>query len=228
VLFRSVLQPNVTIAGVVSMFNIVEVDDAQGDATNAGIRDYLKNILIMARQFRKDLSMDSLPYIHSDYPVLAGNPNDATDRYRIDGTNSAGVKELIRQNKLLTDSLKYSVLIPTQGLTIWKGDGMWSHYDSAGNAGWGARVADSILAHKWGPPKSTSQIAQTVFTFSKLQHSMSKVLFNGSNWSAFDNAGTTFNIYMPNGKAILGTSAAALKTKNLLPGVYFVRAQPTR
>jgi hypothetical protein len=221
-----ILKPNVTIAGIISMLNIVEVEVK--DTAN-----YFQKVVDMVNHCRSDLGTlqykgitYTLPYIHSGYPVMAGSSGSASY-----DTSLAQTKSIIRQIKQITNTtIPTSVVIPTDSLTICFNctpAGYYSHYDHNGNLKWGARTADTIKARCWIPPVSNCSTIATA-----LQHqiavfhpfSLQKIMFDGTNWSAFDKAGKSFNVYSPNGRAITGMSASILRNHKLLPGVYFVKS----
>lgn len=222
-----ILKPNVTIAGIISMLNIVEVEVK--DTAN-----YFQKVVDMVSHCRSDLGTlqykgvtYTLPYIHSGYPVMAGSSGAASY-----DTSLAQTKSIIRQIKQITNTtIPYSVVIPTDSLTICMNctpAGYYSHYDHNGNLKWGARTADTIKARGWIPPCNN---CTGVFSRQESRSWISgspagthKVLFDGSNWSVFDKAGKSFAIYAPNGRAITGMSASMLRNHKLLPGVYFVKS----
>jgi hypothetical protein len=222
-----ILKPNVTIAGIISMLNIVEVEVK--DTAN-----YFQKVTAMVSHCRSDLGTlqykgitYTLPYIHSGYPVMAGSSGSASY-----DTSLAQTKSIIRQIAQITNTtIPASVVIPTDSLTICFNctpAGYYSHYDHNGNLKWGARTADTIVARHWIPPCencvgiSTNQPQNYI---SSVNHpSMQKIMFDGANWSAFDKAGKSFNVYSPNGRAISGMSTSMLRNQKLLPGVYFVKS----
>jgi hypothetical protein len=218
----NLLKPNVTIAGIVSMLNLVEVQVK--DTLN-----YLSKVVSMVSNVRSVLGAlqyqgvtYTLPYLHAGYPVMARS--NTTASY---DTSLAQAKSIIRQIAQIQANVTYSVVIPTDSCPICTTCtplGYLSHYDRPGNLRWGGRAADTIKARCWIPPACNTfadapqhQIAM-FHTFS-----LQKIMFDGTNWSAFDKAGKSIDVFSPNGRAITGTSAAALKNLNLLPGVYFVR-----
>ena len=131
------LKDSVTIAGIVSMLSIVE-----GTSSNAAAT-YVANTALTVSQIREDLGMPTLPYIHSCYPVLAQSNYDTTQ---------ATVKALMAVEPNIPKTIANSVLIHTNGLSVYLGDGFMSHYDTAGCKAWGQRVTDSIVARKWLEP----------------------------------------------------------------------------
>ena len=124
------------------------------------------------------------------------------------------------------------VIIPTNGLTVCMNctpSGYYDHYDSAGNAGWGNRTADTVLG-RTGYLLCTFA-PSSVYLNRQYQISlihppvMQKAVFDGSNWSVFDKAGKSFSVYSPNGKSITIAEGATIRNQNLLPGVYFFRSE---
>ncbi|HUI93867.1 MAG TPA: sialate O-acetylesterase [Chitinivibrionales bacterium] len=220
--YANVVKPNVTIAGLVSMFNTVEVQ--LKDTGN-----YLQNVSTMVSNMRSYLGSLSymgvsytVPYIHAGYPVLA--QSNTTAQY---DTSLAQTKSIMRQISQVPGTVSNSVVIPTDGLTICLNcdpQGYLDHYDSAGNAGWGTRTADTVFARAWIPPMSTAvspfQQRQLLSYNTPL---MQKVLFDGTNWSVFEKAGKSFSLYSPNGKLMLGLSSSSVRRQNLTPGIYIVR-----
>lgn len=209
-----ILKPNVTIAAYISMLNIVEVE--QLDTLN-----YLQKVVDMVAHVRSDLGLPCLPYIHSGYPVLAA---DGSENYAITHPQA---QSIIRQIAQIPANVLNCTVIPTDSLTICMNctpTGYYSHYDRNGNVKWGQRTADSIKARNWIPASGCVNIfmnpehqVQTIH-MSNLQ----KIMFDGTNWSAFDKAGKSFSVYSPNGRSITIASGAAIKNQKLLPGVYFV------
>lgn len=220
----NILKANVTIAGIVSMLNTVEVQ-------NKDTANYLQKVTDMVSNVRTNLGTlqykgvaYTVPYIHAGYPVLAKDSPDGTIQY---DTSHAQTKSIMRQIAQIPTKVTNCVIIPTDGLTVCMNctpANYFDHYDHAGNVGWGTRAADTVLARGWIPPYPVSISAHQQHLISLNQcPTMQKVLFDGSNWSVFDKAGKSFNVYSPNGRAITGASAAALRNQKLLPGVYFVR-----
>ena len=214
----NLLKPNVTIAGFISMLNLVEVQI--NDTAN-----YLQHVVSMVSNVRTQLGLPNLPYIHAGYPVLAGS--STTAQY---DTSLASSKSIIRQIAQIPGSIANSSVIPTQHLTVCftcAPANYYSHYDSAGNAGWGNRAADTVKARTWVPDDITrADIAMACGEAPTHVPMAQKVLFDGSNWSAFAKAGKSFSIFSPSGRTINGMSASLMKNQTLLPGVYFVRSVP--
>lgn len=131
------LKPNVTIAAIVSMFNLVEMEYGANE-----VAAYLTNTEKMVSQMRQDLGMPDLPYVHSGYPVMAGS------EYEISRSLPKQIIGLIEQ---IPENISNSAIIPTDGLTIWQGDQYKSHYDSSGCHNWGKRTADTVIAREWVP-----------------------------------------------------------------------------
>ena len=131
------LKDSVTFAGVVSMLSIVE-----GLTGGVGVTSYLANTKTTVAQFREDLVMPNLPYLHSCYPVMSQGDYD---------TAVIKGKALLLVEPKIPDSIKNCVLIRTNGLSVYLGDGFMSHYDTAGCKAWGKRVADSVIARTWTP-----------------------------------------------------------------------------
>ena len=129
------LKDSVTIAGVVSMLSIVE-----GLSGGTAVTSYVANTLKTVSQIREDLGMPNLPYLHSCYPVMAQGDYDTTH---------ATVKSLMAVEPNVPKSVTNCVLIHTNGLSVYLGDGFMSHFDTAGCKAWGKRVADSVIAHNW-------------------------------------------------------------------------------
>jgi len=224
----NILKANVTIAGIVSMLNNVEVQ-------NSDTANYLQLVASMVSNIRTNLgtlqyggTTYTVPYIHAGYPVEAkdGGPNGP-----FYDTSHIQTKSIMRQIAQIPTLVTDCVIIPTNGLTVCMNctpSGYYDHYDSAGNAGWGTRTADTVLGRCWIPPvNNCSTLATvpqhqiTVFHSSTVQ----RIMFDGTNWSAFDKAGKSFTVYSPNGRALTAVSASSLKTQKLLPGVYFVRTE---
>jgi hypothetical protein len=226
-----ILKPNVTIAGIISMLNIVEVEVK--DTAN-----YLQKVIDMVSHCRSDLgtlqyncggtmTTYTLPYIHAGYPVMA--KSSAAAQY---DTSLAQTKSIIRQIAQIPANIPTCVVIPTDSCpicTTCTPAGYYSHYDRAGNLRWGGRTADTIKARGWMPPASVTCVgisaSQRQMLSSVRSPETQKIMFDGSNWSVFDKAGKSFSIYSPNGRAITSASAAALRKQKLLPGVYFVKLQ---
>jgi hypothetical protein len=222
VLMVNKFKNNVTIGGIVCMLNLVEVQNYGGN--HALCDNYLNDVKNMVSNMRADLNSPcTIPYIHAGYPVLAGG------QYAI---TTAGAKSIIAQIAQIEATIPNSIVIPTEGLTICQNCqplGYLSHYDTAGNRGWGWRTADSIKARGWVPPPGPSATCTAVSSLPN--HYVSghaaaaafRVAFDGSTWSMFDKAGKSFGVYAPNGRTITRTSVAALRNRNLPPGVYVVR-----
>lgn len=219
----NLVKPNVTIAGIVSMFNTVEVQ-------NKDTANYLQKVSTMVSNMRSVLGSLSykgvaytVPYIHAGYPVLA--QSNTTAQY---DTSLAQTKSIMRQIAQVPGAVSNSVVIPTDSLTICMNCdplGYLDHYDSAGCTKWGKRTADTVLARGWIPPTGVAVFPyQQRQSFSPHATLMQKVVFDGTNWSAFDKAGKSFNIYSPDGRAITGMSASMLRNLKLLSGVYFVKS----
>jgi hypothetical protein len=216
------LAPNAKIEALVSMFNMVEV---QNCANANCIGNYSGDIQAMVASMRNDLktvdaSLANLPYFHAGYPVMAGNGGNG-----IFDTSTAQAKAMIAEIAKIPGLVNNSWVIPTDSCSICHNcdpKGYWSHYDSYGNKRWGKRAADTIAAHIWIPVAALPAVQHNLNS-SHTATTMQKVLFDGSNWTVFDKVGKSFNIYSPNGRAIAGMSAAALRNQKLLPGVYFVR-----
>jgi hypothetical protein len=223
----NILKANVTIAGIVSMLNNVEVQ-------NKDTANYLQLVAAMVSNIRTSLgalqysgTTYTVPYLHAGYPVEAKDSPDGSVQY---DTSHIQTKSIMRQIAQIPTLVTDCVIIPTNGLTVCMNctpAGYYDHYDSAGNAGWGLRAADSVLGRCWIPPVN---LCSTLVTAPQHQvalihvSALQKVMFDGTNWSVFDKAGKSFSVYSPNGRSITGMSASLLKTQRLLPGVYFVRA----
>jgi hypothetical protein len=214
------MKANVTIAGIISMLNIVEVQ-------NSDTANYTQKVADMVSNIRTSLGLPyTVPYIHAGYPVLAGSSTSA--QY---DTSLAQTKSIIRQIAQIPGKVTNCVIIPTDSCAICFNctpSGYYSHYDRSGNLKWGGRAADSVKARGMIPPpftgirNSSCQAYRTSGFFSPVLH---KILFNGSNWSVFEKSGKPVSIYAPNGKMIPALSNGSLKNRNLLPGVYFVRSE---
>jgi hypothetical protein len=200
------LKDSVTIAGLISMFGLVEVI---GSAS--GVASFPTDIQTMVGQMRQDLGMPTLPYIHSGYPVLAQGS------YAITTTNGAN---MVINEKTIPQLVTNCVLIPTDSLTIYQ-DSFLSHYDRAGNVKWGSRVVDSLIARNWTPPPTgVAQVRPKRSIRSNSAH-FCKVFFDGHNSTVFSMSGKASDIYLPNGR-----HAGDLFKSKLLPGVYIVRMMP--
>jgi hypothetical protein len=228
--YANQLKPNVTIAGIVCMLNLVEVQ-------NKDTANYLQKVVDMVSNVRLKLGTlqyqgitYTVPYLHAGYPVMARS--NTTAQY---DTSTVYAKSIIRQIAQIQVNVPNSIVIPTDSCpvcTTCTPLGYLSHYDRIGNLRWGGRAADTVKSRNWIPPVlpcvgigscvgigTAPQSQKAISISSKLQ----KIMFDGSNWSVFNKAGKSFSIYAPNGRAITGASAAALKNQKLLPGVYFVR-----
>ena len=219
------LKPNVHIAGIVMIFNIVEIQYATTDSTNVDVVNYFNNIDTMITHFRADVGIDSLPLIQSDYPVLAGK--DSIANYAVKGPYAPSIKVLMRNNAKIPQLIKRAVLIPTDSLTMYTADGLYTHYNHNGDIKWANRVADSICARNWGPFNKCGVTVDlsilknpAVSSFSPSTHT---VFFDGRNWSAFGNSGKSFEMFQLNGKVVRGMTSTRLRNENLKPGVYIVR-----
>ena len=219
----NILKANVTIAGIVSMLNTVEVQFS--DTGN-----YLQHVADMVSNVRTNLGTlqykgvtYTVPYIHAGYPIEAQNSSSANY-----DTTTPQTKSIMRQIAQIPTKVTNCVIIPTAGLTICMNctpQGYYDHYDRAGNVGWGTRTADTVLGRGWIPPYPVSISVNQQYLISLNQcPAMQKVLFDGSNWSAFDKAGKSFSIYSPNGKLITIAAGTAIRNQKLLPGVYFVKS----
>jgi Carbohydrate esterase, sialic acid-specific acetylesterase len=227
----NILKANVTIAGIISMLNNVEVQ-------NKDTANYLQHVTDMVNNIRTSLGAlqykgvaYTVPYIHSGYPVLAKDSPDGSIQY---DTSHAQTKSIMRQIAQIPTKVACCAIIPTDSLTICMNctpANYFDHYDSAGCARWGARTGDTLLQRSWIPPNATCT-GTAVEPQLGLQHLISathyvalqKILFDGSNWSVFDKAGKTFSVFAANGRTFTGISSAVLRNQKLLPGVYFVRA----
>jgi hypothetical protein len=96
-----ILKQNCTIAGVVLLFNIVEIQYCNGDSTYVNIVRYRSHIDSIITYLRDSLGLPALPLIQSDYPVLGGDPKKpTTDDYSITGPWAGAIRALMNQNKL--------------------------------------------------------------------------------------------------------------------------------
>jgi hypothetical protein len=218
------LKQNCHIAGVVMLFNIVEIQYCNGSPTYVNIVNYCAHIDSVITYLRTNLGIPDLPLIQSDYPVMGGDPKKpTTDNYSIAGPWTAAIKALMDQNKLAAKTIANTVLLPTDSLPMYGADGLFTHYNTLGNNRWANRVADSICSRKWGPNSKcgTAGIGASVKHSGMTPYSSTtrKVLFDGSNRSVFDKAGKSFSIYLPNGKIV---PCAGVRNKKLLPGVYLI------
>jgi hypothetical protein len=223
----NILKQNCHIAGLVMIFNIVEIQYSNGDSTYASIVNYCANIDSVITYLRTGLGLPNLPLIQSDYPVLAGDPKKpTTDDYSITGPWAGAIRALMAQNELAAKTIPNTVLIPTDSLTMYTEDGLYTHYNHNGDYKWANRVADSICARNWGPVNKcgatmavsavNGQVVPRASSFSRT------VFFDGRNWSAFDKPGNSFKVFFPNGKVVC--DAADLPGKNLRPGIYIIRS----
>jgi hypothetical protein len=224
----NILKQNCHIAGLVMIFNIVEIQYSDGDSTYASIVNYCANIDSVTTYIRSGLGLPNLPLIQSDYPVLAGDPKKpTTDDYSITGPWAGAIRALIAQNKLAAKTIPNTVLIPTDSLTMYTEDGLYTHYNHNGDYKWASRVADSICARNWGPvnlcaatPAFSAIKSQSIHGTSPSSYA---VFFDGRNWSAFDKAGKSFEMFLPSGKVVKDATNTRLRNENLRPGVYIIR-----
>jgi hypothetical protein len=206
----NLLKPNVTIAAFVSMLNLVEVQN--NDTAN-----YLQKVTAMVANVRTQLGLPDLPYIHAGYPLDAKSSEAA--KY---DTSLASAKSIMRQISQIPGSIQNSAIIPTNGLSICINcapANYFSHYDNAGNKGWGSRTADTVFSRNWVSVASTvgKSPAQAL---SPKYDGMRKVMFEGMRSSVFNQTGKSFSVYSPNGKAV---PAVSVKSQNLRPGIYIVK-----
>jgi hypothetical protein len=220
------LMPNVHIAGIIMIFNIVEIQYATTDSTNIDVVNYFNNIDTMITHFRADVGIDSLPLIQSDYPVLAGKDTNAN--YAIKGPYAPSIRVLMRNNAKVPLLIKNAVLIPTDSLTIYRADGLYTHYNHNGDYKWANRVADSICARNWGPVNKCGATGLDASVkhagMTPYSSAMQKVLFDGHNWSVFEKAGKSFGIFLPNGRFFCAAGNPVLRSQRLRPGVYIIRS----
>jgi Carbohydrate esterase, sialic acid-specific acetylesterase len=220
------LKANVTIAGIVSMLNNVEVQ-------NKDTANYLQNVVAMVNNIRTSLGPQqykgmayTIPYVHAGYPVEAKDSPDGSIQY---DTSHIQTKSIMRQVAQVPGTVSNSVVIPTDGLTVCMNctpAGYYDHYDHNGNVGWGTRAADSVMGRGWIPPHAVSVSNNQTHPASLNRiPAMQKVLFDGSNWSVFDKAGKSFSVYSPNGKSVSIAAGAAIGSQKLLPGIYFVHTE---
>jgi hypothetical protein len=214
------LKPNVHLAGIVMIFNIVEIQYSNGDSTYAGVANYFNDIDTMISHFRRDVGIDSLPLIQSDYPVLGGK--DTTSDYSIKGPWAPAIRVLMRNNAKIPQLIRNAVLIPTDSLTMYTEDGLYTHYNHNGDYKWANRVADSISARHWVPVKSTTEVpTQACGSYrTKASPTLRKVFFNGANNEMFN---AIEAVFFPDGRRAFQVSNAQLSTIRLRPGVYLVR-----
>jgi hypothetical protein len=176
----NILKQNCNIAGVVMMFNIVEIQYSNGDSNYASIQNYAKNIDSIITYLRKNLDIPNLPLIQTDYPVMAGDPKDlANDHYSLTGPWADAIKALINQNKLASQKIANMALIPTDSLTMYGADGLYTHYSKKAHSIWADRVADTIKARNWGPVKISTMANNNKiqFTNTKYKSMISKKVF---------------------------------------------------
>jgi hypothetical protein len=214
------LKPKAHIAGIIMIFNIVEIQYSNGDSTYADVVNYFNNIDTTITHFRRDVGIDSLPLIQSDYPVLGGK--DTTSDYSIKGPWAPAIRVLMHNNAKIPQLIKNAVLIPTDSLTMYTEDGLYTHYNHNGDYKWANRVADSISARHWGPAKTTTEVpTQACGSYrTKASPTLRKVFFNGANNEVFSAAEAVF---LPDGRRAFQGSNAQLSTIRLCPGVYLVR-----
>ncbi len=203
------LKSNVTIAAIVSMFNLVEVQNYAGD--NSLVDNYLQDIENMVSDMRTDLGMSELPYLHSGYPV------NAEGEYAI---TLPETQAIIAEIGKIPDNISNSLVIPTDGITIFD----YSHYDRAGNMAWGARVADSIKSHNWVPATTNREKPALKGSVFGSHPAICKVLFDGSNWMGLGKSVYSFSVYSLNGRIIPGIKAGRLRDTRLPPGIYLLRS----
>jgi hypothetical protein len=217
------LMPNVTIGGFISMFNLVEVQNWL--TTPAQVNDYLTNVIAMVRAVRTTLGIDTLPYIHSGYPIMAAGDYSLTS-----GKNMAGAQKIVSLIKLIPDSLKRATVIPTDSFPVYK-DGYLSHYDKIGNVGWGNRTGDTVVAminRHWipGPAivgvKGGGSIGNPSVAPEMVNR---KLFFNGSDRSVFVNAGPAAEIYSPSGRVVFREGHYVAGRSGLPRGIYIVRVR---
>jgi hypothetical protein len=219
------LMPNVTIAGLISMFNLVEVQNWLG--TPSQVNNYLTSVITMVKGFRTSLGIDTLPYIHSGYPVLAGGDYALTG-----GKNSAGAQKIVQLIAKIPDSITRSTVLPTDGITILTSDGYSSHYDHNGNVGWGNRTADTVLAmikRHWIPAAATFCQA-TLNGDVKANHSSAvspirTLFFNGADYSVFSKINQAGSVYLANGKFVGIAGRIMQEKRGLIQGIYLVRQE---
>lgn len=139
------IQDDITIVGLVSMFGLVEAEEG-----GSHVNEYLSNVKKMVAQFREDLGMPDLPYLHSGYPLEAGG---------IYSPNKNNPLSIIDQQESITEEIDRAFIIPTDELTILD-DIYLSHYDRAGCIEWGKRAAS--IVHSEGGIIPTSLRFSTV------------------------------------------------------------------
>jgi len=130
------LKDEVTLAGIISMLGLVEVEEGGTHVT-----DFLDNIEMMVGRMREDLAVPELPYIHSGYPREAGG------RYAVTTT---GTIQILEQEAQITERISNAAVVPTEGLTILE-DSYLSHYDRGGCIAWGERVVEVLTENEWLP-----------------------------------------------------------------------------
>ncbi len=204
------IKNNVTIAAIVSMFNLVEIQHYADD--NSLVDSYLNDIENMVSDMRTDLGMPELPYLHSGYPVNAKGENAIT---------LPETQAIMAEIGKIPDNISNSLVIPTDGLTI----SDYSHYDRAGNMAWGARVADSIKSHNWVPATTNREKPVLKGSVSGSHPAICKVLFDGSNWMGLGKSVYSFSVYSLNGRIIPGIKAGRLRDTRLPPGIYLLRSE---
>ncbi len=208
------IQKNVTIAGFISMFGLVEVQNGGKTKT-----EWLNIINTTVSDLREDLKMPNLPYIHSGYP------REASGRYDPDGSAARGI---VSAEPEISEKIGNAVVVGTDDLTILD-DGYNSHYDSLGCDGLAKRVIDSLIAKKWAPLGSpitnpTRNITNinkkyTRGTFLNLGRTPLRVL-QKYNFEIAD-------IFLPNGTKIASINKESLSIqgnsiKHLAPGIYVI------
>jgi len=224
----NILKANVTVAGIISMLNNVEVQTSDTLNYLQHVADMVSNIRTKLGTLQYNGVAYTVPYIHAGYPVEAkdGGPNGP-----FYDTSHIQTKSIMRQIAQIPTLVSDCVIILTNGLTVCMNctpSGYYDHYDSAGNAGWGNRTGDTVLGRNWIPPvpSGSSVYLNRQYQISLIHTPvMQKVVFDGSNWSVFDKAGKSFSVCSPNGKSITIAAGAAIRNQKLLPGVYFVRSE---
>jgi|GEM_PF-1925285 hypothetical protein len=225
------LKQNCHIAGVVMIFNIVEIQYCNGDSNYTNIVNYYAHIDSVITYLRTKLDIPDLPFIQSDYPLMGGNPKKpTTDDYSITGPWAGAIRALMAQNKLVAQNIPNSVVIPTDSLTMYTEDGLYTHYDHNGDFKWANRVADSICGRNWGPydkcGSTNNALPARPSVPTRHSNGTCRIFFDGSNWSAFDKTGLgTKTVYLTNGRAVTYSTVSDLRSHSLLPGVYLVHAQ---
>ena len=216
ILHAKKIKDSVTIAGIVSMLSLVE-----GRTGGVSVKNYLADTKLTVSQIREDLGMPNLPYIHSCYPVMAKGDYD---------TSLANPKSLLAVEPKIPDSIKNCVLLPTGGLSVYGGDGVYSHYDSAGCKAWGRRVADSIVARHWlEPPVSVIHCARGTVQRLAARALPQRIYFDGHSLPPLLSA-------MPGGAVVCAISGRKVATfdqftqrscpaamTGLAPGMYLIR-----